>query len=115
VSGRILIDYFGYHKHHEGLVRKEIGGPPPPPPPPFSSRPRLPRAPSQHIEYNEDGTVREKKNEGPAYVKRLSEEKQKQNVEEMLRRVDDLIFVSPMLEGFSLKGKLWCKSSSYLS
>jgi hypothetical protein len=87
-----LIDHFGYHKHHEGLVRTESKTPPPPPPP------------GQYT----DGAV--KKEEENTYVKRLSEEKQRENVEEMLKRDGDLIFISPMLEGFSLKAKLWRKS-----
>jgi hypothetical protein len=41
------------------------------------------------------------------YVKRLNAEAQAANKAEMLSRPDDLIFVSPILEGFSLKAKLW--------
>jgi hypothetical protein len=43
------------------------------------------------------------------YIKRLSEDEQKKNKDEMLARVDDLIYLSPMLVGYALKNKLWCK------
>jgi hypothetical protein len=41
------------------------------------------------------------------YVIRLGKDKQQENINEMLAREDDLIFVSPILEGFALKNKLW--------
>jgi hypothetical protein len=47
--------------------------------------------------------------EKKAYATRLSEEKQKDNVNDMLKREGDLIFMSPILPGFSLKSKLWRK------
>jgi hypothetical protein len=56
---------------------------------------------------------KEKEKKENTYVKRLSVDKQKENVETMLKRTQDLIFVSPILEGFSLKAKLW--RTSYLS
>lgn len=49
--------------------------------------------------------------EQTSYVKRLSKEKQQKNIDEMLARPDDLLFVSPILEGFALKNKLWRKST----
>jgi hypothetical protein len=44
------------------------------------------------------------------YIKRLSVEEQKKNKDEMLAREEDLIYLSPMLVGYALKNKLWCKS-----
>lgn len=42
------------------------------------------------------------------YVQTLSAEKQQQNKEEMLgNRYNDLVFVSPLLQGFALKNKQW--------
>jgi len=41
------------------------------------------------------------------YVKCLAKEKQQKNKDEMLAREHDLIFLSPILEGFALKNKLW--------
>lgn len=43
------------------------------------------------------------------YIKRLTEEEQKKNRDEMLARPDELHFLSPMLEGYALKNKTWCK------
>jgi hypothetical protein len=43
------------------------------------------------------------------YIKRLSDEEQKKNRDDMLAREEDLIYMSPMLEGYALKNKLWCK------
>jgi SpoVK/Ycf46/Vps4 family AAA+-type ATPase len=42
-----------------------------------------------------------------AYIKRLSDEEQEANKQAMLARETDLLFVSPMLTGYSLKNKLW--------
>jgi len=40
----------------------------------------------------------------------LSKEKQLENKNEMLgERKDELVYVSPLLEGFALKNKKWCK------
>lgn len=43
------------------------------------------------------------------YIKRLSDDEQKKNRDEMLARPDDLCFLSPMLEGYALKNKMWCR------
>ena len=45
------------------------------------------------------------------YIKRLSDEEQKRNRDEMLARPNDLCFLSPMLEGYALKNKTWRKFS----
>lgn len=89
VSGRILIDYYGYHKHHEGVERK---------------------GKMEGSEENRQQHGSEKKSsEGALYAKCLPKEKQEENIKEMLSRENDLIFVSPMLKGFSLKAKVWCR------
>lgn len=44
------------------------------------------------------------------YIKRLSDEEQRTNREEMLAKPDELCYLSPMLEGYALKNKTWCKS-----
>jgi SpoVK/Ycf46/Vps4 family AAA+-type ATPase len=41
------------------------------------------------------------------YIRRLSAEKQEANKAEWLAKESDLIFMSPILTGFSLKAKLW--------
>ncbi|KAF4619100.1 hypothetical protein G7Y89_g14746 [Cudoniella acicularis] len=91
VNGRILIDYFGYKKHHEGLQRNgnTSSG---------SGRGR----PRQSIASAGDKPV-----EQPTYVQSLSKEQQEENREEMLARDEDLIYISPVLLGFALKNKLW--------
>lgn len=103
VSGRILIDHFGYHKHHEGLVRTEQ--PPPPTPSKRRGLAQPPRAPQPMDPFADDAA--DKESEKSAYVKRLSEEDQKANIDAMMKREGDLIFMSPILAGFSLKSKLW--------
>jgi hypothetical protein len=45
-----------------------------------------------------------------AHLTRLSKEQQEANKEEMLTREQDLICMTPVLEGFAMKNKLWCKS-----
>jgi hypothetical protein len=97
VASRILIDFFGYQKHHEGLQRNENNsrrrrtqGPPPPPQPPAQPV-------SDATSISGQSTA----------AKSLSKETQNENKQEMLDRKDDLIFVSPLLRGFALKNKLW--------
>jgi len=48
------------------------------------------------------------------YAQRISEEQQLKNKNAMLAREEDLIFVSPILEGFSLKNKIWRMSPFHL-
>ena len=93
MSGRILIDAYGYNKHHLALQRRE------------------------GKEVTENTSDSEDEDEKPStekstYIKRLSDEKQKKNKDEMLAREQDLILLSPILTGFALKNKLWCEYSS---
>ena len=46
-------------------------------------------------------------NQPDSYIKRLTDEEQQKNKDDMLRRSEDLIFLSPILLGFALKNKLW--------
>jgi hypothetical protein len=123
VSGRILIDTYGYNKHHLALKRRDGKDQesktsrvfrqraeqnidnllPPPPPPgmnvridPLTGLP-MPAA----VKTNEKAD--------DYYIKRLSAEDQKKNKDEMLAREEDLIYLSPMLVGYALKNKIWCK------
>jgi len=96
------VDYHGYQKHHEGLQRTEGK-------PEETQKSRRRRLPVPE-NVQQPVVVEQSK-----YVQRLNPEAQKANIEEMLGRKDDLIFVSPILRGFSLKTKLWCKSFSQLS
>ncbi|PVH79303.1 putative AAA family ATPase [Cadophora sp. DSE1049] len=89
VTGRILIDYFGYKKHFEGLQRSD------------SNSRRKRGGPSRPPSTN--GGADE-----PKYVQTLSKEKQEENKNEMLgKRKDELVYISPLLEGFALKNKQW--------
>jgi len=42
--------------------------------------------------------------------KRLDEEEQRKNKEAMLANEADLVFISPLIDGYALKNKLWRKS-----
>jgi hypothetical protein len=128
VAGRILIDTYGYNKHHLALKRRDgkdqesktskvVCGalnhdtrrlttlPPPPPPPPINWNltidplTGLPMSASPEVDRKTDDY----------YIQRLSAEDQEKNKDEMLEREDDLIYLSPMLVGYALKNKLWCK------
>lgn len=91
MTGRILIDYFGYKKHHEGLQRQGNAA---------QSR--------QHRRSRESNRIPDpNQQEQSNYVQTLDKEKQEDNKEEMLARTEDLVFVSPILLGFALKNKQW--------
>ena len=79
ITGRVLIDFHGYAKHHLGLQRLQ--------------------KPSKNGESSDSS-------EG-AYIKPLNAEEQRVNKASMLKRSKDLIFLSPMLSGFAMKDKLW--------
>lgn len=105
MSGRILIDIYGYHKHNGGLKRKEN-----------QEQKQLTEDPYQAvaghvplgIQMTPAAPTGEPPAENSAYIKRLTDEEQQKNKDEMLARGQDLIFLSPILAGFSLKDKLWC-------
>jgi hypothetical protein len=127
VYGRILIDTYGYQKHHQALKRtsgkdhdskkRKARGPPPPPTNQNIDLTSLTHMMPIFNNVTAPGTTTTTTNtqvqdskKDDFYIKRLSEEEQKKNREEMLARPDDLIFLSPMLTGYALKNKLWCKS-----
>ncbi len=94
VSGRILIDFFGYQKHFEGLTRSNSN--------------------KNHTFQQTNisaGNQVHAPHEEPTFVCSLAEEKQEANKKEMLEREEELLFMSPLLTGFALKNKLWCMSS----
>ena len=100
MSGRILIDAHGYNKHHLALQRREGK-----------------EVAEEDTSDSEDTSGSEDESEKPVaekstYIKRLSDEKQQKNKDEMLAREQDLILLSPILTGFALKNKLWCEYSS---
>lgn len=122
VTGRILIDTYGYNKHHLALQRRggkdldsmnnlvvmpnnndpisiiDCGIPPAPQPHRKAKYPPLPNGPAAQKPKS-------------LYIKRLTDEEQAKNKNDMLAREQDLIFLSPLLPGYALKNKLWCKSA----
>ncbi len=50
-----------------------------------------------------------------AYIKPLTAEERLANKTAMLKRKDELIFVSPMLSGFAMGDKVWRTSSSKIT
>ncbi|PMD50986.1 P-loop containing nucleoside triphosphate hydrolase protein [Hyaloscypha bicolor E] len=95
VASRILIDFFGYQKHQEGLQRNET-----------SSRRRRtqPQAPQPPATPAADAASISGQSTN---ARSLSKELQEENKQEILDRKEDLVFVSPLLRGFALKNKLW--------
>ena len=106
MSGRIVIDIHGHQKHTGGLKRTE-------------NKERQQLAESSRADgmlinvanQAANGGNTEAAGDSSVYIQRLSDEEQQRNKREMLEREQDLIFVSPMLPGFSLKDKRW---SQYL-
>lgn len=104
MSGRILIDIYGYNKHHGGLQRTEN-----------KAKQAVQNVYDPTLSLHSPANVpvppvtpnNEAEAENSAYIKRLSDEEQQNNKDEMLARPHDLVFLSPILTGFSLKDKLW--------
>jgi hypothetical protein len=92
VSGRILVDFYGYAKHHKGLERIQ------------KSTPNLNPYKSEENTLSEDSM----------YLRPLDSKEQQTNKAAMLARNRDLVFVSPMLCGFALREKLWRKTDPRL-
>ncbi|KAH6676253.1 ATPase [Halenospora varia] len=95
VNGRILIDYFGYKKHHEGLTRNGN-----------TNNSRSGRGLGRRS-IASAATGGDKPAPPSHYVEALPKEQQEENKEEILSREDDLVYLSPVLLGFALKNKLW--------
>ncbi|CAK7206585.1 hypothetical protein SEUCBS139899_009383 [Sporothrix eucalyptigena] len=117
VDGRVLVDVVGYNKHHlaqgvregkdpqsaknvvEGTGRTRNGrrstGPPR-------------RRTGEVVEVVDDGAGPKKATaKSTNKIQRLSEEEQARNKEAMLAKPEELMFMSPMVEGYALKNKLW--------
>jgi hypothetical protein len=100
-----LIDYFGHHKHHDGVQRTETKLPQQSTAAYADPRARMYRNIHTYVDeaYDEIAPPKEASN----YVKVLAKGAQEQNKNNMLSSPEELIFVSPMLEGFALKNKVW--------
>jgi hypothetical protein len=123
VACRILIDIYGYQKHHEALSRtsgkdhasskkkknNKRAVAPPPQAIEFIIDP-LTLLPVANQPVNETTVMTLPENKiDEFYIKRLSEAEQQKNRDEVLARPEELCFLSPMLEGYALKNKMWCK------
>jgi hypothetical protein len=100
VEGRILIDVVGFNKYHLTQGKRE-GKDAETQKNTITRRGRRPQP-----EDSTAATDAHKALEKGGH-KRLTESEQQKNKEEMLARSDDLIFMSPLLEGYALKNKLW--------
>ena len=104
VEGRILIDVVGYNKYHLTQGKREGKDP-------ESQKNAVTRRVKPHSAGgDEDGSGADAhKALDKGSNKHLTEAEQQKNREEMLAREDDLVFMSPLLEGYALKNKLWSK------
>ncbi|KAE9364491.1 P-loop containing nucleoside triphosphate hydrolase protein [Stipitochalara longipes BDJ] len=112
VNGRIVIDCFGYHKHHEGLQRTETRF--------FRHSADANAAASTQIHISDltldDYDYKDEIEETlpttlpkvtSNYVTALAKGAERRNTKQMVSKPEELIFVSPMLQGFALKNKIW--------
>ena len=94
VEGRILIDMAGYNKYHLSQGKREAGDP-------------------ETVRNAETTLVRANESEAQdgnnSSLKRLSEEEQARNKAEMLEKEHLLMFIDPLIMGYALKNKMWCK------
>ncbi|OHE94889.1 ATPase [Colletotrichum orchidophilum] len=98
VEGRILIDVVGFNKYEKTQGKREGD----------DAETRRNRVTKRHIALDEHGEPESKSKTPEAKNERhLGETGQLRNKEEMLARQDDLVFMSPLIEGFALKNKLW--------
>lgn len=94
VEGRILIDVVGYNKYHLAQGKREGEDPD-----------TVRNAATTRVGVRNGDPAGDDK----ATLKRLSDEAQARNKEEMLEKGDTLMFVGPFIEGYALKNKLWRK------
>jgi hypothetical protein len=104
VESRILIDVIGYNKYHLAKGKREDKD--------LNSQKNNITKPSKESKDTKAGTKETKQDKDTN--KRLSEEAQLEIKREMLEKEDELMFMSPVIEGYALKNKLWCKSHFFL-
>jgi hypothetical protein len=105
VEGRILVDVMGFNKHHLQQGAREGKNPVAAQNVVAGRAVAIPEVAGKRIAaaVGEDGTSTSKR----GMTDRLTEEEQQKNREKMLQSVDDLMFMSPLVEGYALKNKLW--------
>ncbi|KAK2829901.1 hypothetical protein FQN49_007142 [Arthroderma sp. PD_2] len=109
VDGRVLIDIVGYHKHHEAQRTSGSG----------AENPQKQKRRILPIDKDDEEKITLQIN-GPnmkliggskpgdsRITKHISKEGQEKNKKGMLALGEEIVFMSPFLEGYSLKSKQW--------
>ncbi len=124
VDGRVLIDVVGYNKHHLAKGVRENKNPEAkknivPGTGRLDGRAALHAAApidGPGIRFDADGKaiIDTAKSGGGSSgkIRHLTEQEQEHNRQIMMEKPDELMFMSPMVEGYALKNKLWCRWSS---
>jgi len=99
VDSRILIDVVGFNKYHLAQGKRESKDP-------ETVRNAATRRPKSSRVADKET---QNKNLAKPTSRRLCEEDQRKNKEEMLEKEDELMFMSPLIEGYALKNKMWGK------
>ncbi|KAK3384617.1 P-loop containing nucleoside triphosphate hydrolase protein [Lasiosphaeria ovina] len=94
VDGRILIDVVGFNKHHLAQGIREGKDP--------ETRKNMVRGTGRPTQPPDRKALEKAK-----ISKRLDAKEQQKNKEAMLERESDLVFISPLIDGYALKNKLW--------
>ncbi|KAK1585025.1 ATPase [Colletotrichum navitas] len=102
VEGRILVDVVGFNKYERARGKREQDD---------ASTRRNRVVSREEICFSNEGAD-ETKDAEPIKAetgsgRHLGAKEQRRNKEEMLAREDDLVFMSPLIEGFALKNKVW--------
>ncbi|KAK2043683.1 ATPase [Colletotrichum somersetense] len=102
VEGRILVDVVGFNKYERARGKREQD----------DANTRRNRVVAREhialpIEDADETKVTEPDKTETGSGKHLGAKEQRRNKEEMLAREDDLVFMSPLIEGFALKNKVW--------
>jgi hypothetical protein len=101
VDSRILIDVVGFNKYHLAQGKRESKDP-------ETVRNAATRRPKTSAERAAERDAQNKNLAKPT-SRRLNEEDQEKNKDEMLEKEDELMFMSPLIEGYALKNKMWGK------
>jgi hypothetical protein len=114
VDGRILLDNYGYNKYHDQLTRQggkeanedyqRIGDEED-----ESSNKLISKARANGVVFANPNQPKVKSGEDTdaSYAKRLTAADIERNKTIMMKRPNDLLFLSPLLKGYCLKNKLW--------
>ncbi|KAJ0162796.1 hypothetical protein CTA2_3995 [Colletotrichum tanaceti] len=108
VEGRILVDVVGFNKYERTQGKREQDDANARRNRVSQSQTHYQQQQQQQQDDNDEGTEGSKpERTGAEASKHLGIHEQRKNKEEMLARESDLMFMSPMIEGFALKNKVW--------